>query len=197
MSMFRVRACRVQATEPESERSRRIPTRFHRQSHWLAVRAAWTLATSAVWHETRACSGVIAVQTDDAVRKQAQRLTAVDARPAVLSAVRVVSGGYYASVRAHCVSAVCLPAYLRAWVLCRGLYMYQNLFSGSIPSTLGGMHNLVYVYLGSNALSGDIPPALFDAAFMMVLDLSNNNLTSSIPSSIAAASQLRSAMQAT
>jgi hypothetical protein len=58
------------------------------------------------------------------------------------------------------------------------------LISGSIPSWLGYLSTLRYIYLNNNQLSGAIPVSLGYQYSLFELDLSNNHLSGSIPSTI-------------
>ena len=42
------------------------------------------------------------------------------------------------------------------------LHLYGQGLTGSIPSSIGNLTNLSYLYLGYNQLTGEIPPAVCD-----------------------------------
>ena len=65
------------------------------------------------------------------------------------------------------------------------LYLPNNQLTGSIPSEIGNMTSLYYLYLYSNQLEGSIPTEIGDLTHLNELLLSNNKLTGTIPSSIA------------
>jgi len=60
----------------------------------------------------------------------------------------------------------------------------QNKLNGSIPSSLGNLVNLIYLFLSGNQLSGCIPSSLGNLVHLASLDLDANRLTGSIPSSL-------------
>ncbi|XP_077249503.1 uncharacterized protein LOC143889196 [Tasmannia lanceolata] len=64
------------------------------------------------------------------------------------------------------------------------LDLSNNALSGTIPSTLGNLSNLVTLYLHSNKLSGTIPKEIANLKNMADLRISYNILTGSIPSTI-------------
>ncbi|XP_050208164.1 receptor-like protein EIX2 [Mercurialis annua] len=58
----------------------------------------------------------------------------------------------------------------------------SNLFSGSIPSTIGqNMSSSVVLELAGNSLSGEIPSSMSEMKKLNILDLSNNQLSGVIP----------------
>ncbi len=61
------------------------------------------------------------------------------------------------------------------------LWLFGNRLSGDIPSELGSLTNLTWLDLGSNQLSGVIPPKLGSLTNLERLDLRNNQLSGMIP----------------
>ncbi|PRP87384.1 putative LRR receptor-like serine/threonine-protein kinase [Planoprotostelium fungivorum] len=57
----------------------------------------------------------------------------------------------------------------------------NNGFTGSIPSGFGAMKNVQYVYLNNNELSGSIPMALSGMSDIKELNLNSNQLSGKIP----------------
>ncbi|KAG0619326.1 hypothetical protein M758_4G131600 [Ceratodon purpureus] len=85
-----------------------------------------------------------------------------------------------------------IPSSLRN---CQNL-VYLNLYNtnnlnGSIPVSLGELHQLVDLYLGYNKLTGHIPGELGLLKNLKVLDLGSNNLEGSIPPSLGNCSSLK------
>ncbi len=64
------------------------------------------------------------------------------------------------------------------------LNLANNQLSGSIPSSLGNLTNLQYLYLANNQLSGAIPSSLGNLNNIIELNLANNQLSGSIPSTL-------------
>ena len=56
--------------------------------------------------------------------------------------------------------------------------------SGEIPSELGGLSSLEYLYLSYNQLSGEIPPELGALSNLREMYLRNNQLSGCIPSGV-------------
>ncbi len=66
-----------------------------------------------------------------------------------------------------------------------GLWLQSHGLSGSIPSSLGRLTNLMWLSLSySQRLTGPIPSSLGDLADLQVLALQSSSLTGSIPSSL-------------
>ena len=62
--------------------------------------------------------------------------------------------------------------------------------TGGIPTELGGLSNLIGLYLGSNRLTGEIPTELGRLSNLRELDLGSNRLTGEIPTELAGLSNL-------
>jgi len=71
------------------------------------------------------------------------------------------------------------------------LTLSYNILTGSIPSTLGDLSNLMELYLDNNQLTGSIPAELGKMSNLRRLRLENNRLTGSIPSELGNLSMLR------
>jgi hypothetical protein len=69
--------------------------------------------------------------------------------------------------------------------------LYSNELSGTIPSELGNLANLEYLYLGWNQLSGSIPAELSDLINLEYLNLYYNQLSGGIPSELGNLANLR------
>ena len=65
-----------------------------------------------------------------------------------------------------------------------GLDLRNNQLSGSIPSELGNLDNLVGLWLNGNQLSGSIPSELGNLANLQELVLDSNQLSGPIPSEL-------------
>ncbi|PIN03852.1 Leucine-rich repeat protein [Handroanthus impetiginosus] len=63
----------------------------------------------------------------------------------------------------------------------RYLYLHNNSFFGEIPLMIGNLTNLTALQLHSNKLSGTIPPSICNLSSLEYLSLSNNNFEGSIP----------------
>ena len=64
------------------------------------------------------------------------------------------------------------------------LYLWSISLSGSIPSSIGGLTGLTSLYLTGNSLSGSIPSSMGALTALVSLYLSENDLSGSIPSSL-------------
>jgi Leucine-rich repeat (LRR) protein len=63
------------------------------------------------------------------------------------------------------------------------LTISNNLFTGTIPASLGNLTRLSQLSLSVNFLTGTIPPSLSQISILVVLDVSSNELTGTVPSS--------------
>ncbi|KAM3360065.1 receptor-like protein 9DC3 [Capsicum galapagoense] len=63
----------------------------------------------------------------------------------------------------------------------RGLRLWGNNFTGSIPSNVSGLQNLQSLYLSSNNLNGSIPSWIFSLPSLSWLYLSDNHFSGKIP----------------
>ena len=70
------------------------------------------------------------------------------------------------------------------------LNLHTNNLTGPIPPALGDLSNLVSLFLGANNLTGPIPPALGDLSNLAELNLHANNLTGPIPPALGALTNL-------
>ena len=74
-----------------------------------------------------------------------------------------------------------LPSTLGNLTKLSWLFLDINQLTGSIPSTLGNLHELTYLVLGANQLSGSIPSQLGNLGNLAILALKDNLLSGSIP----------------
>ncbi|KAI3440061.1 Protein kinase domain-containing protein [Psidium guajava] len=72
----------------------------------------------------------------------------------------------------------------------RALDLRSCAVNGAIPSSLGSLNRLTYLYLSHNSLTGTIPSSLGQLNELSVIDLSGNFLTGSIPASFSMMSNL-------
>ena len=77
-----------------------------------------------------------------------------------------------------------LPSSLGQLTSLTFLYISYTKIYGTIPSTFGGLSKLVYLYLYENKLTGTIPSSLQSMKSLSYLYLSYNLLSGSIPSSL-------------
>jgi Leucine-rich repeat (LRR) protein len=68
------------------------------------------------------------------------------------------------------------------------LYLYDNLLSGSIPSTIGESMGLTLLDLASNALTGTLPSTLQQLTKLQLLNVSSNQLSGLLSSLLGSAS---------
>ncbi len=71
------------------------------------------------------------------------------------------------------------------------LALAQNNLVGTIPSEIGNLSGLTFLYLWENQLSGPIPSAIGSLSLLTELSLSRNQLTGSIPSTLGNLSSLK------
>ena len=64
------------------------------------------------------------------------------------------------------------------------LNLFNNQLTGSIPSEIGYLTNLINLYLNNNQLTGPIPPEIGNLTNLTHLYLQSNSLTGSIPPEI-------------
>ncbi|KAL7177694.1 hypothetical protein ACSBR2_030957 [Camellia fascicularis] len=69
------------------------------------------------------------------------------------------------------------------------LHLYQNNFT-QLPSSLGNLTLLNYLYLGHNNIYGSIPPTLSNCSSLLELNITHNNLHGSIPPEILSLSSI-------
>lgn len=70
------------------------------------------------------------------------------------------------------------------------LHLHFNQLEGGIPSSLGDLSNLLELYLNDNQLEGSIPLSLGNLSNLKILFLRNNHLEGSIPSTLGNLSNL-------
>jgi len=71
------------------------------------------------------------------------------------------------------------------------IYLYDNQFSGPVPSEWGSIESLEYLKLYSNELTGPIPSELGDLSILRLLQLYDNHLSGPIPSNLGNLSYLQ------
>ena len=74
-----------------------------------------------------------------------------------------------------------LPTALGNLTGLKWLYLGRNQLTGNIPSELGNLSNLEWLYLNNNQLTGPIPPELNRLTTLTRLNLSKNQLEGAIP----------------
>jgi hypothetical protein len=70
--------------------------------------------------------------------------------------------------------------------LLRGVYMNDNLLSGSIPENIGSLSpgSLIVLAMNQNDLTGTIPSSIGNFSELQILSFANNTLTGPLPESI-------------
>ncbi|KAI3924817.1 hypothetical protein MKW98_031068 [Papaver atlanticum] len=76
------------------------------------------------------------------------------------------------------------PYFLSNWTQLISLQLQDNFFTGTIPSEIGLLNNLQYLYMYKNKLSGPIPSEIGNLSDLIELDLSENFINGSVPSNI-------------
>jgi len=84
-----------------------------------------------------------------------------------------------------------LPSELGHLTDLRFLYAERGELAGTIPESLGNLSKLIVIDLDYNSISGSIPEALYGLSNLVQLDLNNNALTGTISSSIGIMTELR------
>ncbi|MCL7044306.1 hypothetical protein MKW94_002575 [Papaver nudicaule] len=72
----------------------------------------------------------------------------------------------------------------------RGVHLFNNKFSGSIPVSIGNSHLLQTLDLSSNSLTGKIPESVAKSRKLYKLNLSFNSLSGAIPISLTQSNSL-------
>ncbi|KAL7551210.1 hypothetical protein ACHAWF_014424 [Thalassiosira exigua] len=70
------------------------------------------------------------------------------------------------------------------WVSLKGLYLFDNSFSGTIATEIGDLENLEFLRANNNIFTGVIPESLVKLTNLKQLDLSKNELWSDLPGEI-------------
>ncbi len=84
-----------------------------------------------------------------------------------------------------------LPTELGQLTELRWLWLSGNQLTGPIPSELGNLSELRYLYLSGNRLTGEIPPELGNLTKLQTLVLSENQLTGAIPRELGELTELQ------
>ena len=78
-----------------------------------------------------------------------------------------------------------IPSVIGKLTSLRYLYFQDNSIAHTIPSSLGKLSSLITLRLDSNSLEGTVPRSLTDLKSLTTLNLNNNYLTGSMPSGFA------------
>ena len=85
-----------------------------------------------------------------------------------------------------------IPATMSNWHSgMRELLMSNNMFTGSIPPSIGACRALVVLTLDSNKLTGTVPSSIRGMPSLARLDLDRNSLTSTIPMQMSESNHLK------
>ena len=84
-----------------------------------------------------------------------------------------------------------IPSQLGSLASLQYLWLYQNQLTGNIPPELGSLASLQYLWLFENQLTGGIPPELGSLASLEDLRLFENQLTGSIPPELGSLANLQ------
>ena len=84
-----------------------------------------------------------------------------------------------------------IPSTIGYLINLKYLYLYGNNLSGAIPSEIGNLENLTHLYLYENNLSGELPDEIEDLVSLKYMLLYSNNLSGEIPYGISYLTNLR------
>ncbi|KAI8896052.1 hypothetical protein BC833DRAFT_120350 [Globomyces pollinis-pini] len=106
-----------------------------------------------------------------------------DDAPPVSGCCGIPGSGFYLDWRSRNLSGT-IPSYLGDLSNLTYLYLFDNQLTGTIPDSLGKLYTLNGLFLSDNQLNGSIPSTLDDLPELHWLYLNNNFLTGSIPPQI-------------